>query len=293
MNEYQRQAYLGALGLEQYVPRWLLPCAPDPVVVELPELPPETLEAAPVSLRAGQGASPSDSAGPGTPDTIAPLTPKEAPPARSAPQPLTEVLRDMSLPAEKSRRESPEAAASANVARSKTDQDEATPTTAERVSPFSLSIWRSSLPLLVLDARQPRSAMPTERLLRNLLSALSAPGGDPQTRPEATAWEEILPWPSVNNPAVHLRLEDARAELHTWLEIELSQRPAKQMLLMGENAARHFLPEGASYQELLWQSVALEPSGSPALIVPSLLELLQEPALKRNLWQALQPVLPL
>src|SRR6187402_3035801 len=36
MNELQRQAYLSALGIENYAPRWLLPSAPVSVVCAMP-----------------------------------------------------------------------------------------------------------------------------------------------------------------------------------------------------------------------------------------------------------------
>jgi len=260
MNEYQRQAYLTALGLEQYVPRWRLPLAPEPVECELPVL----LEPEPAAQAQSRPAARSTSSAAPEPDSA---------PA-SSPQPLADVLRDMSAPPKSSK-----------TGRAEQPRPLVTPIAEqERLSPFSLSIWRSSLPLLVLDARQPRSAMPTERLLHNILVAMAPPNTDTRIQ------EEILPWPSVNNPALQLRVADARAELHTWLEMELSERPVQHLLLMGENAARHFLPEEAEYAQLMWQSVTLAPFGRPALVAPSLVELLQQPLLKRDLWRALQPL---
>lgn len=252
MNEYQRQAYLDALGVEQYVPRWLLTVAPEPFACELP-------------TEVAREAQPA-----------APALDKAAPAPRAAPTAVSEVLEDMRR--EPSRQRAPE----------KPAPDPATPAPepVERVTPFTLSIWRSPLPLLVLDAREPRSAFPTDRLLRNLLNALS-----PHDAQRVT--EEVLPWPLVNNPAVKLTAEDARAELHTWLEAELSNGAVRHILLMGANAARYFLPEGQSYSEVLGQVQDLSRFNVSALVAPSLIELLRDPSLKRPLWRSLQTWLPM
>lgn len=254
MNEYQRQAYLDALGVEQYVPRWLLTVAPQPRACELPEVvvgEPQT-------------------------ETPSPATARATPAPQAAPTPVSEVLEGMRR--EPSRQRAPEKPAP--------EPANPTPEPAERVTPFTLSIWRSPLPLLVVDAREPRAAFPTDRLLRNLLNALG-----PHDAQRVT--EEVLPWPLVNNPAVRLTAEDARAELHTWLEAELANRSVRYVLLMGENAARYFLPEGQSYSEALGRVQDLAPFNVSALVAPSLIELLRDPTLKRPLWQSLQPWLPM
>lgn len=250
MNEYRRQAYLDALGVEQYLPRWRLALAPEPRACALP---------------AAQSAA----------RTTEPAGARAAP---SGPAPVSDVLGSLG----EAKAPPPEAPAPAQP-----PVEEATGAPAvERIAPFTLSIWRSSLPLLVLDAREPRSALPTDRLLRNLLGALG--GSDP-----ASIREEVLPWPLVDHPGMHLSAEDARKELHTWLEAELAARPVGRLLLMGENAARYWLPEGTDLEQARWREHRLESFDRPALMAPSLAELLREPLLKRRLWQALQPWLPL
>ncbi|WP_439509668.1 hypothetical protein [Marinimicrobium koreense] len=252
MNEYQRQAYLDALGMEQYVPRWLMPHAPMPTACELPMVEPPS--EAPALARE-------------------PAT--ERAPAET-PRPVADFLNDMREPAKPTRREAPP----------EPERVAAAEPPAERIEPFTLSIWRSPLPILVVDARQPRAAMPTDRLLRNLLQAL-APHDSQRVS------EEVLPWPLVNHKAVRLSADDARAELSTWLETELTNRPVRHLLLMGESAARFLLPEDKPYGEVLWQSLPLSPFDMPTLVAPSLLEILRNPDLKRPLWAAVQPWLPM
>ncbi|MGD8175537.1 hypothetical protein [Marinimicrobium sp. ARAG 43.8] len=260
MNEYQRQAYLDVLGVEQYVPRWQFAQAPEPVTCELSVLDEVRSVEQPSSETRAASA-------PQKPVTGAAVTPPV----------MTDVLRDMTAP-ETDRRPRPIDPEAAPVPEKAAD--------AATVAPFKLSIWRSPLPLLVLDAREPKAALPTDRLLHNLLAALGAETGQGVS-------EEVLPWPLINNPKVRLTTEDARQELHSWLEAELRKRPVKHLLLMGENAARHFLPNEQRYDEALWQSFVLPVVDRQALVAPSLAELLRDCSLKRPLWQALQAWLPM
>src|SRR5690606_1971654 len=136
--------------------------------------------------------------------------------------------------------------------------------------------------LLVIDSRNIRLALPTELLLQNILRALY--GSQLQLENE-----EVLRWPLVDNTFVSRTIDDARSVLQVWLEVELERRPVKRLLLMGENAAQYFLKADSSYSSSLFSLVDLQQFSTYALIAPSLVELLQRPELKRELWQALQP----
>jgi len=260
MDEYRRQTYLDALGLEQYVPRWLLPLAPEPrACVQPPVVPARDA----ISRVPPESSSPAD------------LSPSQA---QDAVRQLEEGFRTGSEPG----LETP-----GRPAEALPGQDQPL----EPPEPFSLSIWRSPLPLLVLDARQPRAAMPTGRLAANLLGAIAQSCGWSLGKDQVR--EESFSWPSVHNPAVPLSAADARAELEAWLEADLGRQPARHLLLMGEPAARHLLPPGQDYADCLWQTTRLNDASPPALVTPSLLALLQEPLLKQRLWLSLQTVLPL
>lgn len=262
MNEYRRQSYLSALGLEDYAPRWLLPGAPASVACGLPEFPADEFYSEPEYQ-----AEPASEAAP----QLNPAANPES--AGKGASSIAELMRDMIEPAASSKSQPAKA--------------ESTPTASESsaptIKPFTLSIWRSALPVLILDARQPKSAMPTERLLRDLLAGMGL-------QEPASLAEEVLSWPLVENAAVKLTAEDARAELNTWLETELGRRPVRQLIFMGSEAARYFLSQEAAEEAQLWQLLKLSGFEPSALLVPSLIELLQQPLLKRDLWLALQGI---
>lgn len=260
MNEYQRQVYLSAFGVENYMPRWRLALAPAAVVCDLPVIAAEVQlqhltsdEAAKTSIDAAESASTqsvnSASVAPLMADVLRTLTQQTFASTKSLSHPPLPPAR--------------------------------MPIGTERVPAFALSIWRPIKDILVIDSRNTQLAFPTEALLNNILCAvfnIQAPIGN----------EEILRWPLVDNVLVTRTEDDARSALQVWLEVELERRPARQLLFMGRNATQYFLPSNMSYDDALWQEIALTNSPNPAMVTPSLVELLQQPLLKRELWKALQ-----
>jgi uracil-DNA glycosylase len=105
----------------------------------------------------------------------------------------------------------------------------------------------------------------------------------------AAGREEVLGWPLVENHLLSRTEEDARNALQVWLEVEMEQRPTKHVLLFGEKAARYFLSNDFHYEQSLWQWLHMSPSVQ-GMIAPSLVQLLQQPVLKRKLWQSLMPL---
>lgn len=131
LNEAQRREYLQAMGIAQYVPRWILPGAKPSPRIELPYE--ETVV-----------------------ETVT------APAAEIVPEPprvLTTVVTGL-VEALSPTRKSIAAAG-----------EKPAPTEVEVVPNFALSIWRPSTALLVLDARPSGQALPTQSLLHNILRA--------------------------------------------------------------------------------------------------------------------------
>lgn len=255
MNEHQRQAYLSALGVENYMPRWRLAMAPEPQACVMPiyantySEPAEVVPADEQLVRQVAGDIQRSSMQSVSPTLIA------------------DVLRDFVEPQK----------VSTSVTRNLVSE---IPKVVNELAPFALSVWRPKADVLVIDSRNPQLALPTELLLNNMLSATFG-------RRLISGPEEVLRWPMVESSAISRTAEDARNTLQVWLEVELEQRPINYLLLFGKNSAQYFLPQSESYDESLWQWLTLSAPSVSALTAPSLVELLQQPLLKRHLWQCL------
>ena len=252
MHELNRQAYLSAFGIENYMPRLRLPIAPEPLACMLPTVAFTSAKLADQGL-AGQ-------------EFVAP----EAGVQAISPVATLGVLADLVEP----KNMSSKAPASVNAA-AILQQLEA-PAKALALAPFTLSVWRPASGFLIVDSRNTRLALPTEILLSNLLRVLLK-------SPQLKVAEEVLSWPMVENRFVSRTASDARNELQTWLAVEAELRPIKRLWLMGENAARYFCDGLNNPQDSYWQTLKLD-TQLEALILPSLNELLQQPLLKAKLW---------
>lgn len=257
MNELQRQNYLSALGIENYMPRWRLPFAPEPIACVMPTI---TFE------KSGLLDSPAI-----IEQTISSAIP--AMPLSKAESAIAiDVLANLDV------RQKP--SAPINAAAILQQLEEKKPTIVE---PFSLSVWRPAPGFLIIDSRNTKLALPTDLFLNNILRVCLIDNFNLS--------EEVLRWPMIENRFVSRTEVDARNELQTWLAVENELRPINRLWLMGENAGKYFIPADISTIEHRWQKVAVNglTGHTPltALLLPSLNELLQKPSDKVHLWLAL------
>lgn len=258
MNELHRQTYLSALGLDSYMPRFQLPFAPPSYVCEMPALV--------LDSQVGPSADQVESviASIQIPASTAPVFPQTSP---------VDSLMGNILDTPKISRAISQPITAADIL----SQLNVKPATIE---PFSLNIWRPVEGVMIVDSRNIKLALPTELLLQNVLRALFP---NQILRLE----DEVLRWPAIENSFAKRSVTDARNELQTWLSVQHEIRPIRYLLLMGENAATYLLPESVVYKEYLFKSASLSESTINALILPSLNEILQKPAAKRQLYAAL------
>lgn len=153
---------------------------------------------------------------------------------------------------------------------------------------FSLSVWRIGHDLLVIDSRQPGSALPTDRLLQNILRSIAYPLA--QLPPS-----ELLRWPLFKDDQLNSNEGEARAMVQAYISAQCAKAPARAIILLGKEAVRFSLDfdgdadtfyeqhKGTEITQNQWQSIAL--------IAPSLVDMLQDPLQKRVTWQALQSLL--
>jgi len=251
MNELQRQAYLSALGIENYAPRCLLPSAPVSRACVMPvfDIPVATVETSPAAFVAAamNPHSESNTSVPNLLTTIADLAEhKKAPLAVNA----AEILQQL--------------------------EGKKAPV----VQPFSLTVYRPQPGFLIIDSRNTKLALPTEVLLNNLLRAHFQ-------KMQFALGEEVLRWPMIENRFVSRTEDDARNELQTWLAVENELRPIHALWLMGESAARYWLDPENDWSATCWTIQPIKGSSLQALILPSLNHLLQHPAQKSRLWACL------
>lgn len=260
VNELQRQAYLSALGIENYMPRMILPFAPSSVLCELPVVelqelsPAQDKQLIPAPLVSGVLTALADAV-----STTA----------------VTDILADV-VPAKKTT--TPINAASI------LEQFESKK--APAVEPFALSLWRPATGFLIVDSRSSGAALPTELLLNNLLRTFL-----PEMKPDLQ--EEVMRWPMIENRFVSRTADDARNELQTWLAVENELRPIERLWLMGDNAARYLLAKDVIASSALWQEHTLDSIGAgvntlKAVVLPSLVEILQQPLLKARFWASVK-----
>lgn len=158
---------------------------------------------------------------------------------------------------------------------------------------FSLNVWRVQ-DLLVLDSRQPGTALPTDRLLQNMLRSV---GYKVAQLPKS----ELLNWPfstQMRNNDPVAEIDEARAMVHAFMAAQCQREPVKAIWLLGENATKFGLSledltveDGEIFEKLQGSSVPQHVWGSQALIMPSLHDMLHEPLKKKMAWQAMQCLL--
>lgn len=274
MNELQRLHYLDAMGIDTYMPRWVLPKAPvavacTPVVSERDKV----VEVTATAQTAVEALERSDAKEP----ALAPSRVDDV---------LSIVAATPSLPENKS----PAAAPTRDLGQ----REEVQPEPDTDVS-FSLSVWRVSEDLLVVDSRHSELALPTESLLSNILLAL---GYGVVTLPRA----EVISWPMFDNVSAPKGEAAAREAIAAMLEGMLESNPVKYCLLMGEEAGYFVLPSDilpvsqqgsgstAVFDLCQGKTFPLAELNATAMVVPGLSAMLQQPHLKALTWKTIQPL---
>lgn len=286
MYESDRLSYLKALGITNYMPRWSLPGAPESRANPwlLPQH--EQQENAPsestkellqnAQIQTGQDFNPS-------PEQIReqnPIQTGEPSSLKSA----NELLQSLPTPdAAQNPIPAGPKPTSQPITSSETKAPKSTPTppTAPKKDTkitFALSFWRVSEDWLIADSRHSELALPTEKLLSNILFAL----GLPRELPKA----DVVQWPMIDAPHQDQGEDAARESLHAFLDGQLLLNPGKYLLVMGEDACQYLL--GMDYQTHLGKSHAIEEFDLTSITVPSLTQMLQKPELKQVTWNALK-----
>jgi hypothetical protein len=250
VTEQRRMEYLDALGIEQFVPRKQLPGAKASLALVRTDSSTKTPPPAPITQAI----------------PAAPLHPSPATNMQPVAELVEQVTQRLITPeaTPPSRAEPPKHAASSLV-----------PT--QRVLRFALTVWHVD-GWLWIDSRQSQQALPTDALLHNLLHALNI---------KEPAKAEVINWPPVESPLQTQDWAQARDMLHSFLAPRLQK--GERLILMGEAAYNACTQGPFDYAERLAAGTLPHPSNR-CLLLPSLAQLLRQPALKARIWQQLQPI---
>lgn len=159
---------------------------------------------------------------------------------------------------------------------------------------FTLTSWRVA-DLLVIDSRESASALPTDRLLQNILRSI---GYSVAQLPSS----EILRWPLFTggqfaSASTEQERTEAIAMIQAYIEAQCQKSTTRAVVLMGQNACNYALaPEEPREDFFIQQQGSAqfhERWQIPVLVTPSLNDMLLEPVQKRITWQALQMFLNL
>ncbi len=244
--------YLDVLGVDCFVPRWVLPGAK-----------PSTQAQLPVALKSVAPVSASTAV---TESIVAVAVPEP----QGAPVHVGSIIEELTgNPAHTEKAVKP-------TEEQKPDES----VEAQAAVQFSLSIWRVSDRLLILDSRLPKEALPTQALLNNIVKAkgwqLSS------TKPE------VLNWPMFSGFNQGGGWTEASELVSAFLHARLDHQPAKYLWLMGSSAYASVVAQPNAYQNALGHSTDNTELGSLMVVLPSLADMLKNPELKRLTWEAIR-----
>lgn len=158
----------------------------------------------------------------------------------------------------------------------------------EKPPRFAVEFWQSGSALLVLDVSngQPLSPRaPAYYLLSDILRAVGLPD-----KPQSVT--EPVIWPLLRGSHVVVPQGQAAAcrYVHTVLQAQQAALGSTALWLIGDAASRfsQLMPEGA----LPAMSVFEKAPFGTVVCLPALQALMETPALKREVWQHLRPLIP-
>ena len=260
MNELQRMQYLDAMGVDMFVPRFVLPNAKLSQVCELPVA---EISAPPMHrLTDSQGeAAPIGSEG----GLISDIIKKTALDTRFLDDDKSEKVVD--------------AKAESKVKQEEQVQSVQQPEPVAEPVRFNLSVWNSDQ-VLVLDSQSENQALPTETLLKNILIHA---GLLTSLLPRA----ELIKWPPVALPDRDMGWGAALDWLTPYLEGKLFAKE-KKIFIFGESCFNALTGGAEDFSQNCFSQVEIEPLSISALVLPSLADILYKPELKKQIWLAIQ-----
>lgn len=249
MNELQRMQYLDAMGIEQFVPRKVLANSAALRLCELPVLPQENVQ-----------------------ELVEPVQDE---------RPLPDAAEVVNRLLEKAKDQQPEKslARPSQLIEEQTESPEAVAVKEPQIR-FSLAIWQLQNGVMVIDSHEPRSALPTDKLLANMLTVsqllnLNLPAAG------------FISWPIDRGVQTEGGWRAAREYLESFIDAAMQKQPMSQFLVFGEAALNALVVEEEALNIQYGQGFTLEKFSAAAVFFPSLVTLLRHPEYKALVWRGL------
>lgn len=254
MNERQRMHYLDAMGIDAFVPRFVLPAAKASEQCVLPAVSGEE-ESRIIVEQSFQ--SPVE--GP-----VVPVHKGKGGERRL----LDDIVQATRAPAPDKAERLDEPTA------------QSLPVSEQQQAPvrFSLALWHLRN-VQVIDSRRHGDALPTDALLSNILQAV---GCLDLNLPKA----EMLHWPMVERQQ-NGGWSAAQEMVQGFLDGRLLARPVAYLFLFGNDAARAVLGADCDFEQVCYRKVPVPAFDAEAVVMPSLADILYQPECKRDVWHAL------
>lgn len=133
---------------------------------------------------------------------------------------------------------------------------------------------------MVLDSRRPQAALPTQSLLKNIFASknLSLNGSKP----------EIINWPMFGGTSGPQGWSAASEMVLAFLKARMERQASQFLWVMGKSAYAAIYGSPDQYEQHLGKITSLESLGVELVVLPSLSEMIEQPALKRTTWLAIR-----
>ena len=261
MLERQRLQYLSILGIDNYMPRRLLQGAAGSVLLSAEQLQPimDSQTVLPSLKEVPVDSTQQEKVGNQTVDVGEELS--------LSPKTLLDTIE--SPPA---KGDVPEAAL--------VDREPVAPSAVE----FVFTIWRINDDCLIVDSHQPGTALPTDRLLLNILRAI---GYSLVQLPQS----DSIRWPLFTGnqyTTASNDTEEACAMVQAYMTAQVTKGDVKQLLLMGDAAFSYVVNHDQTFDQCQGGLITDAQWQATIAVLPSLTTMLTDPTQKAIAWKALK-----
>lgn len=281
MNELNRMQYLESIGIDSFVPKYILPAAKTAVLCPLPVVT-ET-----IAIGGIEKSSTLAFSGISEPHNLSGILDNSSDSSDFVDVSKVNELKDNLLRndvlknIDKTSNEISHNSINSEVSSAEIIEDLVLSARVEAAK-FSLSLWNIGDDIFVIDSRGSGDALPTQGLLINILRAIGQ-------LPANLINAEILNWPMGLMEGKHdTSWSAARQMVQGFIEARIFDKPTPVFLLFGKDTCSAVLGEEINFEENLYRQVSIETFSADAIILPSLADILYLPLSKVKVWQSLK-----